>query len=412
MITQISKSCPSCGKAFDTLDKRKVYCSNGCKQDAFRTRHGVSIPSFLQPKGQIKTVKKTRVINKKVVNPQYEDLSKQIRQLEGQLAGYTIERQSIADNEAQILSQNEELLTGLTTGALAAGILIGVAALGTGLSKMVKDKNSRERIVMIALLVALAAAGLAAAMSHSGIKDKRQQRKLKKLQNLKHDAEQVDIKALSATSELAALRAQQMGLPEHITRSQEIDYQEEQLDVSERLATLDELQNQRFETISLSPVFTNLFGEPAKGFAMAIHGGPGQGKSTFTVNLAKDLANNSNRVLFVAAEEGFSKTLQRKFAGYKSDKLILGNCKNISSVKDSLKRSDFNVIILDSIQQLNIKPQQLTALRTEYPKTSFIYILQATKNGSFKGDNRYAHDADIIIKLESYNPIKEKSRYV
>jgi DNA replication protein DnaC len=411
MIAQPTKNCPSCGKSFETSDKRKVYCSNGCKQDAFRTRHGVTVPAFLQPKGKVNSVQKTRVISKRVVNPQHKELGEEIKRLEGQLVGYVLHRQSIANDEARILSQNDELLAGVATGALAAGVLISVTVLGAGLSTMVKDKNSKERIMLIALLVALAAAGLTAAISHSGIKDKHQQRKLRKLQNLKQEAEQIDIMTLGTTSELAALKAQQMTLPEHINESEEVDYQEQELDASERLATLDELQNQRFETISLSSRFTDLFGEPAKGFMMAVHGGPGQGKSTFTVDLAKDLANHNNQVLFVAAEEGYSKSLQQKFVGYRSDQLRLSNSRNLTSVKDSLKRSHYDVIVLDSVQQMGIKPQQLTALKTAYPKTGIVYILHATKGGTFKGDNRYAHDADIIVKLDEYKPVTEKSRY-
>jgi cytochrome c-type biogenesis protein CcmH/NrfF len=371
----------------------------------------VTVPSFLQKKGTVKSVGKTRIINKRVINPQHTEVNQQIERLEGQLFGYTSQRQSIADNEAQILSQNDELLAKLTTGALAAGILIGVVALGGGLSTIVKDKNSKERIMLITILVALAAASLAAAVSYSGIKDKRQQRKLKKLQNLKLDAEQTDLKALGATAELAALRAQLMATPEHIDHSVEIEYQEQQLDGSERLATLEDLKNQHFETISLSSRFIELFGEPAKGFMMAVHGGPGQGKSTFTIDLAKDLADHNNMVLLVAAEEGFSKSLQQKFTGYQSKQLILSNCRNFTGVKDNLKRSHYDIVVLDSIQQLRIKPEQLTILKNTYPKTSFIYILHATKGGTFKGDNSYAHDADIIIKLDKYEPITEKSRY-
>jgi len=411
MTITTSKSCISCGNPFETADKRKVYCSGGCRQDAFRARHSIATPAFLQPKGEVKTVKKIKTISKQVVNPDYEGLDQRIRQLEGLLTGYNVSKSFSMEQEAKLLSQDDELLTMLTLGAIAVGVGLLVGVAGFKVTEDVQDEEEQKRTRLIILLVAISLAGLVAAASVGPIKDTKQRQKVKRIADLKQQVEQYNIRSLEAETELAVLKTRIKGIPKHLSQLEDIEYHEQQTDSLEGLATLGELKQKKFNTIAISPELTKLIGEPETGFAMVVHGSPGQGKSTFTTGLAKDLADYENRVLFIAAEEGFSKSLQQKFSGYESDRVTIGDCRTLVSIKNVLKGNKFDVIILDSVQQLRITPEQLTGLRRDNKSTSFIYILQATKSGHFKGDNSFAHDADVEIKMVAYEPQIIKTRY-
>jgi hypothetical protein len=45
--------------------------------------------------------------------------------------------------------------------------------------------------------------------------------------------------------------------------------------------------------------------------------------------------------------------------------------------------------------------QDLSKLRKSHPKTAFIFIFHTTKEGNFRGKQDFAHDVDMIIKVEN-----------
>jgi len=413
MVTEANKTCSQCGEPIETDDKRKIYCSNGCKQNAFRKRHGISTPAFLQPRvSNQKAVAKPQPAQKKISNPEYLKATEDIKLISLRLYHLETRRLRLAEEQAKLLNQDDALLTGLSAGILSVGAALGIAFLGMMLANATKDKEEKKRIMLIAGIVAISAAVLSAVVSHAEIKDKKQQRKVKKLEKLKAESDILDIEHTNTTAELAAHKAQIDFIPETILLDEEGSIiPREQTELSQRIISLEELKSKKFKSIVLGKEYQELIGEPELNFSMAVHGSPGNGKSTFVANLANDLAMHGNSILYIAAEEGFSKSMQKKLSNFQSSNFFVSNCRNITSVKDSLKRGRYSVIVLDSIQQIGIKPEQLSNLRASYPETAFVYILQSTKSGSFKGDNRYAHDADVIVKLDMYSPLVEKTRY-
>lgn len=45
--------------------------------------------------------------------------------------------------------------------------------------------------------------------------------------------------------------------------------------------------------------------------------------------------------------------------------------------------------------------EDMIELKNKYPRTSFIFIFHATKDGKFKGGNELAHEVDVIIEVEN-----------
>lgn len=411
MIAQEYKTCESCGKPIEGANKRQKYCSNGCRQNQFRSRHGVAVPAFLQVKAPKRIVEKKNQIIKRVANPQYQQVADQIRAIEGRISTFEAQRREITNEQARLLNRNDELLNGLSTAAISASTLVGITILGMLLSANIKDKEEKKRIMLIAALVALGAAVFSALATHSNIKEGRYKKKVKRLEQLKLQADELEIKTLEAGAELSAYGSQLETLPKQIEQQEVVKYYEQELGTSEKLVTLSQLAAKTFDTLPMGQMYVEWIGEPERNFAMALHGEPGQGKSTFAIDLAKDLGVHQQRVLFIAAEEGLGKSQQKKWNGYTSQYITLADYRNLSRVKDELKRSSYDVVFLDSVQEMKISPQQLKDLRNAYSNTAFIYILQSTKGGNFKGSNEYAHDADVKIKIANYKPIIEKTRY-
>jgi site-specific DNA-cytosine methylase len=72
-----------------------------------------------------------------------------------------------------------------------------------------------------------------------------------------------------------------------------------------------------FETLPFAGGWYDFLGEPSSCFHMAVFGKAGQGKSTYSVQVANYLANNFGSAIYVSGEEGFCLTFQKKFRGFK-----------------------------------------------------------------------------------------------
>jgi hypothetical protein len=175
---------------------------------------------------------------------------------------------------------------------------------------------------------------------------------------------------------------------------------------------LSDLKNMKFEILPFTGQYQTLIGSPEENFNMLVYGSPGHGKSTFCADFATYLANNHGTVLYCASEEGLSLSLQKKFLDKNSSYIFFDASKSYEDLKSKIgQKGKYRFVVIDSINDINISPEQLRELRSIDKKRGFICIMQANKDGSYKGNNTYSHDADIKIRLENYVPFVEKSRF-
>jgi hypothetical protein len=161
-----------------------------------------------------------------------------------------------------------------------------------------------------------------------------------------------------------------------------------------------DLRDYRYDNYDFTGKWLDLVGKPAKKFHMMVYGRPKQGKSYFCFDLAQYLAN-FGKVLYIAAEEGFSATLQKKLEdmGGDNENLDFANFRDYETIKNALPGHDYRFVVIDSVNYIRIEPEQIEELKADNPKMALITVQQATKDGKFRGSQQFAHNCDIIIEV-------------
>ncbi len=164
--------------------------------------------------------------------------------------------------------------------------------------------------------------------------------------------------------------------------------------------------NLQFSTIGLKDKWLDFIGDPAPGFTAMVYGRPKMGKSYLCVDFAGYLARNHGKVLYVAKEEKLDATLQKKL----KDKEVAHE--NLF-VADNLPKdlSDYQFVILDSVNKLVLNPQDLAKLKADNPGVCFIYVFQTTKEGKFRGTNEFQHDVDVVIEVPEQGKAVQNGRF-
>jgi predicted ATP-dependent serine protease len=161
-----------------------------------------------------------------------------------------------------------------------------------------------------------------------------------------------------------------------------------------------DLKDYRYDNYEFDGKWLDLVGKPAKKFHMMVYGRPKQGKSYFCFDLAQYLSN-FGKVLYIAAEEGFSATLQKKLEdmGGDNDNLDFANFRDYETIKNALPGHDYRFVVIDSVNYIRIEPEQIEELKADNPRMALITVQQATKDGKFRGSQQFAHNCDIIIEV-------------
>lgn len=172
--------------------------------------------------------------------------------------------------------------------------------------------------------------------------------------------------------------------------------------------TAEEMANRQFERLDFTHPYNTLFGKPATNFTMMVHGEPGAGKTTFLLKFAKYLAETFGRVLYITSEEFSASTMTDKI-----NDLIYPYPENLefaASLREPIL-SNYNFIILDSVNDLGLRIQDFKALKKDNPNSAFILILQHTKDGQYRGGKDWEHEVEIAGSVESGVITVYRNRY-
>ena len=138
------------------------------------------------------------------------------------------------------------------------------------------------------------------------------------------------------------------------------------------------------------------------------HGEPHNGKTIFLLKLAQYLAETFGDVLYVSSEEFASPTMTKKVNEFLNP---LPQRLHFAENLNDPDLSEYQFVILDSVNDLGLKINEYREIRKDNPETAFIFILQHTKAGDFKGGKDWEHIAEIVGEVHKGVVTVTKNRY-
>lgn len=165
--------------------------------------------------------------------------------------------------------------------------------------------------------------------------------------------------------------------------------------------------DRKFDAFEFDGKFRDSFGLPEKNFRMIIYGHPGNGKTEFSLQLAKYLAR-FRKVYYNSYEQGISKSLQDAVRRNKMEEvagnLIFGDGETFTEMMERLSsRSAPQIVFIDSRDYMNLTSHQFKQLIDEHPRKAFIVICWEA-GGKPKGEHGKAIEymADIKVHVEKF----------
>lgn len=425
ILTEIK--CVQCKKLFLPTNKRNTYCSDGCKQDAYRERKGISRPNFLPDKNgdkyQVFKSEQKRLVYSKVYTRTFTDKQKDIERLKKELSALKKEVQGNEKRINDIVNRNDSFF--LKRGA---AIISGLAVIVTGwiIFSFVKYlwKFTITRVILA--LIALPFIVLALLIGYKSQKnsDKEHITDLSNLESFKNVLEDAKKRLKSKELEIIQEETVLSTIPEfELLTEEKIKEIEENIKLpkyglpeilqndAKETMSLSELQRKQFKTLNFTGEWKELIAKPEQNFHLMIYGQPGQGKSYFAVRFSEYLANNFGSVLFNSSEEGISLSLQKKLKNLVSDNFRISNFKDFETIKKHLKQSRSRFIVIDSVNHMSLTAEQVEELKKLDTTRAFITIHQVTKSGEFKGNNEFLHNCGVEIVVTDRVPFVKKNRF-
>jgi len=175
-----------------------------------------------------------------------------------------------------------------------------------------------------------------------------------------------------------------------------------------------EILNKNYKLLDWGEEWKKAFDNPEEVGVWCVWGNSGNGKSSFVMQLIKELAKN-RKVFFNSNEEGTKLTMQKHLvrndiASVKRNVLIANESIAELSVRLTNRKSA-KVVVVDSIQGSRMNVASYHNLVKANPDKLFIFISQAmgsNPKGKTADDIRYY--ADLKIWVEGFKAIS-KGRY-
>lgn len=166
----------------------------------------------------------------------------------------------------------------------------------------------------------------------------------------------------------------------------------------EGVMTVDEARKAQFRPVALTGEWLRLIGKMCLPTHFLVYGFGGSGKTSFVLLFTQYLASLGYKILYVAREQyntpTFTELLNRL-------NIVVGD--NFKIVKDFnvLNPREFDFVVLDSKDDMDIQLHSFVKLKEKHPAQSFIMISQGTKDGNFTGTGRWRNVVDVMVFAEN-----------
>ena len=164
------------------------------------------------------------------------------------------------------------------------------------------------------------------------------------------------------------------------------------------------------KTLGFTGRWLDAMGDPEPYGSWIIWGASGNGKTRFAVQLVKYLMSFEGlRIAYNGLEEGMSETYRRAVidTGLQTEKqhrFVFWDGFDYEDMLEKLKRKRSpNVIVIDSLQYLNITYDQYKELVRKYPKKLFIWISHESGTEPKGGTAQSVkYNSNIKVRVHNY----------
>lgn len=182
----------------------------------------------------------------------------------------------------------------------------------------------------------------------------------------------------------------------------------------ERAYSVTDVYNAKFEELQFEGEWLQAIGKPEMTGSWFVFGPPKNGKTSFSMKLAKYMTN-FGRVYYNSYEEGLSKTIQMAYKRVGmadvGGRIILKQESYEQMLKRLKRHKSPDIVFIDSVQFLEMKFKEYKTLKDTFPSKIFIYISHV--QGRIPEGNtaqRIWRDANVIFRVEGRRAFVE-SRY-
>lgn len=168
-----------------------------------------------------------------------------------------------------------------------------------------------------------------------------------------------------------------------------------------------EVLAKKFKLLPWGPEWSVPFGEVPENETWFISGSSSSGKSSFVMQLAKELCKYGT-VLYQSYEEGVGMSFQKRIKQEKMNEVqgrfraVVGD--SYDEFVERLRRpKSAKFVIVDSFQESHFTYEEVEALIKRFPRKGFIFISQEHKGQpSGKPAGRLKYKAGIKIRVSGY----------
>lgn len=184
-------------------------------------------------------------------------------------------------------------------------------------------------------------------------------------------------------------------------------------DENSKIQKMKDVASVKRPRLDFTGKWLDFFGIPQTNFFCVIHGMSGEGKTNFSIQFAKYLAETFGNVLFVSGEEGFNPTFQQKIKTLGADAVPNLYAADLRTGEEILTEvtGAFHFIFIDSVNNMDIDPELMKEIRQKFPHSAIIAICQSTKDGKMRGSYQLIHDCDIAVKVVKGIAVTIKNRF-
>ncbi|MDR3132544.1 MAG: ATP-dependent serine protease [Prevotellaceae bacterium] len=183
-----------------------------------------------------------------------------------------------------------------------------------------------------------------------------------------------------------------------------------------RAKSVAEILKYKPKALPFTGAWFDSFGTPELSGCWLIWGNSGNGKTRFTLQLCKYLAN-FGRVAYNSLEEGLSLSFQSaiKAVGMRdvTRRFVLLDKEPIDELRARLSgQKSPDVVVIDSIQYSGLSKDTAKALVDEFPRKLFIFVSHADgKNPAGRPASAIRFHAGVKLWVEGYRIPAPVSRY-